>query len=349
MSGDSSEEKTHQASDVKLSKEREKGRIAKSSDLYAVSAALIGIVSGALLFEYTIFHLSNLFQAVSQASRFRLEDALNYISIILTNSLMIIILPFFGAIVCAVILSNLIYNRGIPISFDPISPKFERLNPLQGLKNIFGMKGMVGAAQLIVRLTLWIGGSVVILWGAIRGIVNVPLCGESCFTNVGYDLTFMFVVYACIILILVALFDMPIQKALFLHDQKMGNSEKKRENKDMFGSPEIKSARKQLQNEINSQPAQIKKIEGATIVIQGQYYATAIYYDNTGSSGPMIVENAKSNKMKEMLERAKKSSIPVVRDDDLSNEIGFQANGTFIESKHYSKLALAIVKAGISL
>ncbi len=349
MSKDSSEEKKHQATDVKLSKERDKGRIAKSADLYSSTAALTGFVSLSLLFGYVLLHIANIFNASTRAISYQWNAAINYSVSILMYEFMLVILPVFGAVVFAVIISNLVYNRGIPFSFDPIKPQFDRLNPVQGLKNIFGKKGMVSAAQMLVRLTLWAGGFAIILWMARAELLNLPLCGISCIDTIGADLAIRLVSYACLILFLVALFDMPIQKAMFLMDQKMGHSEKKREDKDTYGSPEIKAARREFQREVSSSAESPKKIQQATIIIIGNGAAAAVYYNTDSENGPSIVSSATGESTKKLLEKAHQENIPVYKDDSLASVLASSPPGSVIQPKHYAQLANAMVKCGIVL
>lgn len=349
MSGNSSEEKKHKATDVKLTKEREKGRIAKSADLYAVTASLTGIVSLSLLIGFVLYHITNIFTASVNASTYEWNTALNYIVNILMYEFVLIILPVFGAVVFSVIISNLVYNKGIPFSFEPIKPQFDRLNPVQGLKNIFGKKGMVNAGQMLVRLSLWFGGFAIIIWMARVQLLSIPLCGISCIGNIGIDVAVQLIVYACLILFLVALFDMPIQKAMFLLDQKMGHSEKKREDKDVYGSPEIKAARRQFQREVSSSVAGPKKIQQATIIIVGGDSAVAVYYDTNDENGPSVVASATENKVSGLIEKAHKDNIPVYSDAELAQALKSVPAGSVINPKHYTLLATAMVKSGISL
>ncbi len=344
-----SEEKTHQASDVKLSKERDKGRIAKSADLYASAAAFTGFIIFIFLINFMIQHIKNIFDAAVYSTGFGWEHALNFSTTVLMHEFSTIILPFFGAIAFAVILSNIIYNKGVPISFEPIVPKFEKLNPVQGFKNIFGFRSVVGAAQSIVRLILWVGGCTFIIWGVIGSLFNIPLCGDACFAAAGTQLATQLIVYACIIFLIIALMDMPIQKALFMKDQKMGKSEMKQENKDMFGSPEIRQARREFQREVNSGAGTPQKTQQATIIIYGKGYAAAIHYNPKGQYGPSVMKTAKGSSVKAMLDTAKAGSVPTIRNDELAESLGSKGRGGAIESKHFTSLAMAMVQSGLSL
>ncbi len=349
MSNDSSEEKKHQATDVKLNKERDKGRIAKSADLYSATAALTGFVSLSLLAGYLLHHISNIFDASTRAISFQWEAAINFSVNVLVNEFALIILPVFGAVVFAVIISNLVYNKGVPFSFDPVKPQFNRLNPVQGFKNIFGKKGMISAAQMLVRLLLWAGGFFIILWMARSELLNLPLCGISCISPIGKDLAIRLISYSCLILFLVALFDMPIQKAMFLMDQKMGHSEKKREDKDVYGSPEIKSARREFQRELSSTASGPQKIQQATIIILGESSAIAVYYDTDSEKGPSVITSSKGDDTKKIIEKAHQENIPIHKDDELAQGLISTPGGTVIQPKHYTRLATAMVKCGIVL
>ncbi|MGH1350142.1 MAG: EscU/YscU/HrcU family type III secretion system export apparatus switch protein [Methyloligellaceae bacterium] len=350
MSGGSSEEKKHTASDTKLRKEREKGRIAKSQDLHSSVAGVAGILLISQTWNYYLKHINILIDTAIHAANNKWEDGFPLIYQTIINELALLILPVFGIIVFSVILSNLIYNKGLPISFEPIKPQLNKLNPAEGFKNIFGKKALIGTGQTLVRLILLASGAVAILWISLPNIINSPLCGLNCFLHISSSLTFMFLSLACLIFIIVALMDMPIQKALFLKEQKMGDSEKKRENKDMFGSPEIRSARHQLQNELNSdEPVQPGQKRLASIVILGKASAIAIYYNPEGTRGPSVMASAKGEKLRTILEQAGKDGVPVHKDDTLAKKISSTPVGSTIPPRHYAMLATAMIKSGVAL
>ncbi len=54
-------------------------------------------------------------------------------------SLAIILMPFFLILVISSVIINVLLN-GFIFSFEPLSPKFEKMNPIKGLKKYFQRK-----------------------------------------------------------------------------------------------------------------------------------------------------------------------------------------------------------------
>ena len=346
MSGEQSEEKQLPASSMKLKKEREKGKIAKSADLYSAVAVLISIVLLYVLSPYNHAYITNIFDASSQAVTFKWEYGFNYAKNVLFYYSLMIMLPIIIAVTFAVIMSNLIYNKGIPISFDPIIPKFDHLNPASGFKRIFGRRGRVEGGIKLVRLFIWLSLAFGIVWFALPTLVNSPLCGVPCSLDTTSSLIFQLIAAACIVIFLIALFDMPIQQALFLYDMKMTHSEKKREDKDHFGSPEVRSERRRFYQEGSATTVPLK-VQNSSLVIVGDNVAVAIHYSRDSGMGPIVTGKAKDEEMKTFLSAAQ--GIAKYSDPNLAKGLSYIPRGSTIPQKFYDDIARAIINTGVSV
>ncbi len=346
MSGQDSEEKQLPASSMKLKKEREKGKIAKSADLYSAVSVLVSIVLLYLLAPYNHAYITNIFEASAQATTFRWEYGFNYAKNILFYNSILILMPILIAVTFAVIMSNIIYNKGIPISFDPIVPKFDHINPAQGLKRLFGRRARIEGGIKLVRLFIWLSLGFGILWFAFPSVLNSPLCGVPCSIATTDSLIFQLVAAACVVIFLIALFDMPIQQALFLYDMKMTRSEKKREDKDHYGSPEIRSERRRFYQEATSSSAPLK-VEHSSVIIVGDKVAVAIHYSRDSGTGPIVTGKAKDEELQSFLKAAE--GIPKYSNSSLAQGLSYIPRGSAIPQKFYDDIAHAIINLGISV
>ncbi len=343
MSNQDTEEKKLPASQMKLKKQREKGKIAKSPDLYSAVAGVVGLSLLLLLIPYEYRQFSHMFDASLQAMQFEWNDGLKFALSVNFFGVLMIMSPIFAAVLFAVIVSNLIYNKGVPISLDPLIPKFERLNPVEGLKKIFGRRGVIEGAQKLIRLTLWLTVAFVIFWLLHTRLLNSPICGEPCVRMVGQSLALQLTVAAIIIMLLIAFFDMPIQKALFLHEMKMGHSEKKKEDKDQYGSPEVRSEIRRLRKELLESSGKVG-VKHATLIIQGDSNIVAIRYQSGENVGPIVVAKEKVSSQGTLSNVANSLNLPHVFDSELSNNLSTIPAGSAVPQRFYERLAIAMVK-----
>ena len=130
-------EKTEQPSEKKLDDARSKGEAPKSADVNAAVGLLTMTVCLALASLFAGEHLMKLFaifyERGVQVQTNAQVQALLYDMLkegVLTAA------PFLGAAVAMALLASF-SQVGVRISFDPVTPKFEQVNPAAGLKRIF--------------------------------------------------------------------------------------------------------------------------------------------------------------------------------------------------------------------
>lgn len=243
---DSTEEKKHQPSHRKLRKLRERGQVPHSADF--VTFIIFLVVSLTIIFTIKIYiaDLNALFLFTQVEISENITRSLPAIWLLIFKLLLIILVPtFFGAI-----LANIIHKKGFVFSFENISPKFNRLNPVAGLKKIFGFRGFVEFFIALVKLIIWLSVTLILLYHSLEIINAVVQCEPSCSLEVFFNRFSLFYILGVIFLFIAALFDLKIQPVLFNREQKMTDSEMKRDRKDTDGNPEIKGERKRIHREI---------------------------------------------------------------------------------------------------
>jgi len=171
MSDDSSEEKTLKPSRQKLKKAREKGNVVTSP--FTMNSISLGAV---LVYLYMMRETIG----VQMMSFFIVEpnDAAADFAVQLQNKAQIIyqlllkiILPIFVLVIALAVFGGMIISGGPVFSFEPIAPKFEKINPAAGFKKIFGRRALITFLMHILRLTIMssvLGFLLVGGWGALR-------------------------------------------------------------------------------------------------------------------------------------------------------------------------------------
>src|SRR5690606_37188914 len=156
MAEDSDLEKTEPASPRRLEKAREEGQVVRSRELntFLVLSAGVGTlwILGGFMFQNLreFIHHSMWFDPnVGRDTSVMLISAAG-----LAFRAILMLLPLFGVLVVVAILASVLLG-GMVLSGKALQPKFERMNPLKGIKRMF-------SAQTVVELFKTLAKAIVI-------------------------------------------------------------------------------------------------------------------------------------------------------------------------------------------
>jgi len=151
------QEKTEEPTPKKIEDARKEGNVAKSQDVVAVVTLVVGIV-------VLIFYLKYLFYKAMKfyvyyisfiSHQFNKDDIIN---LVIKSALEVIILliPFVAAIMLAAIIGN-VAQFGFLFTPKAIMPKFSKLNPITGLKNLFSKKKLFEGIKMTLKVAISFG------------------------------------------------------------------------------------------------------------------------------------------------------------------------------------------------
>lgn len=347
MSGETSEEKTLPASSKKLEDARKKGQIAHSPDL--VSAAG-GIAAMAYLWGWSGAIAEDWRQAVTLAAHIEAGDfdtGLRQLVWVLLVASFRTLAPLLALVIGASLLGNLLVNRGIVFSLEPIKPGFDRINPFSGLGRLFGMKNWIELAKTLIKILLLTAAFLVVMLGTWKTLVFLPACGFGCFSFVVGTQTKLLLMIAAGCFIAAAVIDLMIQNWLFLREMRMTPSEAKRELQELEGNPLIRGAHQRLRRESGAEPR--LGVKQATVMIRGQGAIVGLRYIAGETGVPIVVCRGKAAAAERLLGEARALSIPVIDDAPLARTLIRRARlGAAVPSKHFNRVARVIFAAGLA-
>jgi len=171
MAEESDQEKTEPASPQRLEKAREDGQVVQSRELATFVVLMTGgatlwmmatglgqtmshIVRSGLQFDPAIARDSS--HVMAQLSDQFFEAALA-------------LAPFLGLVVIATLASPLLL-RGWLFSAKAFAPKFDRLNPLSGIKRMFSSQGLIELVKSLAKVGLLGGVAAWLIWSNLGAI-----------------------------------------------------------------------------------------------------------------------------------------------------------------------------------
>ena len=252
MSGNS-EEKTHPPSQQKLKKAREKGQVVTSRETLASVSTLAG-----LIYIYarraSIWNDFRTLFSVEPAPGLPLMQDLQERARIAFDLGMGILVPVLVLVIVLSVMGAMAISGGPLFSVQPLTPDFNKLNPAEGFKKMFGRAAWMRMLMHLVRIAA-IGSLVaVMLRGQIGALLPAPPCGVECMSRITEGILGPLLTGIAAILILAGLFDYLVQRSEFMREQKMSISELKREYKEQEGDPLLKGHIQAQRREMGERP-----------------------------------------------------------------------------------------------
>lgn len=314
-------DKTEQATPRRRQKAIEEGNVPKSREL---STALILIVSTLFMYFYTpvmIEDFKNLFTEILQYSNFKINKESTVLLLILSLKFSgKIVLPLFAILIFVGILSN-IAQFGFIITPKALEPKFDRLDPIKGLKNLFSKRSLVELVKSIFKIFVVGFVAYLIVKGKIYNIVSLansdPVTSVVFLGKIVFELAFKI----ALLMLVLAILDFFYQKWQYEEDLKMTKREVKEEFKQMEGDPLIKRRIRSMQMEM-ARRRMMEEVPKADVVITNPtHYAVAIKYEAGKDRAPKVVAKGQRLIALRIKEIAQKSGVLIHEDPPIARSL----------------------------
>jgi flagellar biosynthetic protein FlhB len=315
-------DKTEEPSQKKLDDARKEGNVWKSKDLssvvaFAVSMSVVKATWGDFetrikeLFYFSIDHIAH-------PDDLRLATA--QILVLALQALLYLCIPIaFSAAIAGGLMEFL--QVGALLALKAVMPKFDKLNPIAGLKNMIGKKQIVELLKSMFKL----GVTGYVVFGVVRdsmGLVVATISGDASITmSVMGELVYRVCSKVVLLFIAFAIFDVWWQHKSYMKDQMMSKDDVKKEYKESEGDPHHKAKRKELAHEL-LESAQMDAVKGADVIVTNpEHVAVALKYDKAKDGAPRIIAKGIEVRAASIRELAKQYDVPMLRNVPLAHSL----------------------------
>lgn len=314
-------EKTEKPTPKRLADAAKKGDILQSRELSTALVVIAGIgflaVAGPAL-------INAIRQMLTDALRFDSGDitefapgqrAVHLISVIFLPMAGIMLATVVAAIASPALLGSLGFRAGA------MKPKPEKMNPLNGLKRMFGMHGLIELMKSLAKVLLLgsIGGA--LLWNQLESIQGMAKTGIAPAVS---EMGSIFIIVALTLsaaLFLIAGIDVPAQIFQRSRRLNMSKQEVKQEHKETEGSPELKGAIRRRQYETLHGSVR-KAVEEATVILTNPtHFAVALRYQPGRDAAPVVVARGSDEIAAAIRSLAAEKGRPVLQYPELTRAI----------------------------
>jgi flagellar biosynthesis protein FlhB len=286
---DQAGEKKFDLSEKRRQQLRQEGNIPKSHDVSTTTILGIGLAmlisGGSMLITYLREMMTNSFLQLGQSARAVSPETVGGV---FTNGIWLWLGLFLGAMALAVLISQ-VAQVGVNFADDAFSPKFEKLNPLTGLKNIFSVNRLTQTGQSIIKLVVVASFAYLALEGIQNSSVFARPVSLEELGNVYVGVAWSLGSRIVMVLGALAAADYAWQRWKFSHDNRMTFEEVKEERRSNEASPEVIKKRRMMAKK-TSMRRMLENMKDATIVVTNPtHYAVALRYKRGETEVPIIV------------------------------------------------------------
>lgn len=325
------ESKTKPASPRKLQKQRTEGVVPLVADVAALLSAGLSLATLAFMLPITMQYIWDTILVVELATSLPFAEAVNVATRNVARLLSLIILPVLAVSIGASVITAIIYNKGFVFSLKPITPNAGRMSPVMGFTRIFGKRSIIETGVNFARLFVWFGFVAVVVTSYLPDVIQASYCGSRCAVEMAFQILIWMIVGAVVLLLISSGFEMILQKSLFLGEQRMTESEVKKEAKEMAGSPEVKKEQRRLRQEA-LEGAEASSVDKANMCFYWKECAVAIRYHPTLAPVPRVSAKSRSiDKSHALRARVKENGFRELESQDIietciSTQVGGMIN-----------------------
>lgn len=284
-------EKTEKATPKRRQDERKKGNIFQSREIVVVFSLLATFYSFKFLGPTILTALENsMVTFINRASSMDSIGTPEVIRFFIDGCITFAIaaMPLLLISSAVAILCTVAQTRGL-VTMKTAAPKFSRMNPLQGIKKMFSLRGIVELLKSLAKIIV-LG---YIMWNLFqKEFWNMPRMMDMDFLQaislVG-EMILSIAKSSAIVMVFVAAADYFYQWWDYEKNLRMSKQELKEEYKQTEGDPQIKGKIRERQ-QAQARQRMMQQVPTADVVIRNPtHYAVAIRYDPARNNAPVVV------------------------------------------------------------
>lgn len=320
MSGEKTEQPTHK----KLQDARKKGQVSKSNDvtqafLFLTAVAMLMLGGGAFVAELKKLMI-DLFQPAVLSGGMPHDEMLRRMGdawgrfLLLSAPLMVSLM---------VVAAGVSFLQ-VQALFAPeiLKPKLDKLNPINGFKNIFfKARTYLELGKNLIKLGLIAFLMYKVLGNSLRDVILTARLPLSETGLVASQLMFQFLLTVGGAFLLIGAADFLLQRKLHMKEMMMSKEEVIREYKETEGDPLVKHSRRQLHEELLEHGMVQNVPKADVIVVNPTHLAVALQYEDATMDSPKVTAKGQNTMAAKIVELAKQHHVPVMQNMGLARSL----------------------------
>ncbi|GAB1484391.1 flagellar biosynthesis protein FlhB [Treponema sp.] len=339
------EGRTEEASEYKIRKAREEGRVAKSQEL--VGALVLLMPALAILF----LGPSMLRTSIEMLRFFllravELDPTKDAIIVKAFFSYFIkLVLPIAIVAMTTAIFANVV-QTGFLFTTKPLVPNFSKILPRFGAyfkRTLFSAEGMFNLVKAITKMAIVGVVAFLVIRSEIMRLANLQTASLWTGISLVSSLAMRLLIIVALLLLAFSVPDFLFQRWQYRESLKMTKQEVKEERKMYEGDPLMKSRLRQRMRELMSRNMAANVPKADVVITNPTHFAIALEWNNTAAAAPMVTAKGADEVALRIRAIAEEAGVPLVENKPLARALFAETEiGDIIPEQYYQAIATVL-------
>lgn len=247
-------------------------------------------------------------------------------------------------LLCVAGVYGTVFQKGWYVAWKAITPKFSKINPISGFRNIFSLgQQAMELGKSLAKLAVVGGLAFMAIQPMLRtiehfiGIDLVSLVKELRWV------VFRLLIGVAIVVGLIAVADVFYQRFTYNKKMRMTKQEVKDEHKQSEGDPQVKARIRQIRLERVRKRMMAAVPTASVVVTNPTHFAVALKYEPGEMGAPVMVAKGADNVAKRIRDVATENKVPIVENPPLARALYASVEvDEEIPAEHYRAVAEVI-------
>ena len=235
-------------------------------------------------------------------------------------------------------------QTGMLVTAEPLKPKFSKINPIEGFKRMFSLKGVIETLKSIIKIALLLYLVYSNLLEVLQESHKYLYTDLSASASHIYKSVMAMIFDIIIAFTVIAAADYFYQWWEFERNLRMSKQEIKEEYKQLEGDPQIKGKIKERQRQM-AQSRMMQQVPQADVVVRNPtHYAVALRYKPEVDNAPIVLAMGQDELALRIVKVAEENNVAVIENVALAR--GLYANAELnreIPPEFYNPVAEVLV------
>lgn len=310
-------DKTEKPTKKKLDDSKKKGQVAQSPNVAKVMACAALLETALATRGIWISHLQDWITHMLTYVGFANDRGGDTVITVLIGAPIltwaaIFCLVAMGVAIVLALVGN-VMQTGFMVAPEALVPDLERINPLSHLKQMFSMEKVMELITNLFKVVVIGACTVYAIYGSFDQLVYMAQGPIDRAAEVFVGILQRTERMALIALLLFAAVDWAMKKHFFMEQMKMEKEEIKREQKDQYGDPHMRSHRKKMSKELLQGSAAQRTRRANAVVTNPTHFAVALRYHPDEAPLPVVMARGADAAAQAMINAAREAGIPIIR------------------------------------
>lgn len=316
-----SEARTERATPRRRQKAAEQGDVVRSRELVTAFAMTAGVWAlGQILTPWVSRWSCSYadFLALGLPSAWQ-QDHLSQTLLGLRNAMVAGLAPLlflFAAVTAASLFAGVAQSRGIRFNTQAMQPKWERINPVSNLKNLFSLRGISRLGKSLLPASVLVALAV----HKLRAQAAIPPLSVSRLPTM-FATAYGILLDAALILLVWSGVDYLVEWRSFEDRLKMSKQEMREEHKQAEGNPQVRGRIRSLRRQMRRKQLQADVSRASVVVTNPTHYAVALSFDFETMEPPKVLAKGRNLFAEQIKTDARWAGIPIVENPPLARSL----------------------------